>query len=62
MRERMRNVMRFSSFRMMWFYPADAVKHLWRDRTFLIYKFDLAQISWLGSRCFIRITYTDDIA
>ena len=31
MRERMRDVMRFSGPRMMWYHPADAIKHLWRE-------------------------------
>ena len=32
MRERMKDVMRFSGPRMMWYYPIDAIKHLWREK------------------------------
>ena len=31
MRERMRMVMRFAGPRMMWYYPMDGIKHLWRE-------------------------------
>lgn len=31
MREHMRRVMRYAGPRMLWYYPLDAVKHLWRE-------------------------------
>ena len=34
MRERMKEVMRFAGPRMMWYHPIDAIKHLWRERSF----------------------------
>lgn len=36
MRERMKQVMRFSGPRMMWYYPWDALRHLWSELKTLI--------------------------